>query len=220
MSEKYLIVEGYYDKIFYSKLFEKIKLKNIKIVKPNDYLVPYNGKGNCIKLLEKLTKQFVDGRASKIAIILDADFKGISSQGFWNTFHEIEKIISPFGYNVKTRTCDFNKGIIFNNSNGMPDIGVWIMPDNSGEGFLEYFILDSLDSEFSPELIEAREICSNIKNKKFPDHHKTKAELSIFMAMQENPGRNITHIIEKSMLNFNGEKSKLFFSFLKDYFCS
>ncbi len=48
MLEKYLIVEGYYDFLFYTSLFESLSLKGIKIIPPNKAGCSYNGKGNSI----------------------------------------------------------------------------------------------------------------------------------------------------------------------------
>lgn len=61
MEKKYLIVEGYYDFLFYTALFNKLKIKDIKIISPQNFGFPYNGKGNAINLLKDLIKQFYDG---------------------------------------------------------------------------------------------------------------------------------------------------------------
>jgi len=43
MDKKYLIVEGYYDFLFYTSLFNKLKIKDIKIISPPNFGFPYNG---------------------------------------------------------------------------------------------------------------------------------------------------------------------------------
>jgi hypothetical protein len=68
-----------------------LKIKDIKIISPQSFGFPYNGKGNAINLLKDLIKQFYDGRAEKIGIILDADFNNISKQGFHNNEERLKK---------------------------------------------------------------------------------------------------------------------------------
>jgi len=136
MDKKYLIVEGYYDLLFYTSLFNKLKIKDIKIISPQSFGFPYNGKGNAINLLKDLIKQFYDGRAEKIGIILDADFNNISKQGFHNTLREIKEKVEKDGYELLTKPNKYNDGIILKSSKGLPDIAVWIMPDNKSEGYL------------------------------------------------------------------------------------
>lgn len=218
MSNKYLIVEGIYDKIFYENLFKKIQLKKINVKCPQDFYAPYNGKGNCINLLSQLVPQFNDGTIQKIALIVDADFNDISSQGFSSTLECIKQKLSDFNYEKLTQPCDHRNGIIFSNSNGLPEIAVWIMPNNSDEGYIEYFLKGAVHSDQSEVIDEAIEICSSMKTKRFSDHHEVKSQIAVFMAMQDNPGRNITHMIEKSLIDIKNSEMEKFCSFLKRYY--
>ncbi len=64
----------------------------------------------------------------------------------------------------------------------------------------------------------SQNICKELKNYKFPEHHRDKATLAIFMAMQENPGRNITHLIEKSYIDSSNEKMEKLIDFIRTYY--
>jgi hypothetical protein len=218
MGEKYLIVEGYYDFLFYTSLFNKLKIKDIKIIPPQHVGFPYNGKGNAITLLKDLVKQFYDGRVEKIGIIVDADFKEISKQGFHNTLDDIKESVKEDGYEPFTKPGDYRNGIILKSSKGLPDIAVWIMPDNRKEGYLEYLLLESIDVANKKATEEAEKICKGLKNYKFSEHHRQKSFLAIFMAMQENPGRNITHLIEKDYIDFRNGKIEKLINFITNYY--
>jgi len=92
------------------------------------------------------------------------------------------------------------------------------MPDNKNEGYLEYLLVEAIDSANKQSREEAGKICNELKNYTFPEHHRQKSLLAIFMAMQENPGRNITHLIEKNYIDFKNEKMKKLISFITDYY--
>jgi len=218
MAEKYLIVEGYYDFLFYTSLFKELSLRGIDIIQPKDFSPSFNGKGNAVNMLNDLIWQLYDGRAKRIGIIIDADFDYISNQGFHNTFHQVCEKVKDHGYEPFTQPCNYHKGIILKSSKGLPEVAVWIMPDNSHVGYLEFLLLDSINSERVQCLKEAENICKNLENFKFPEHHKRKAILAIFMAMQENPGRNITHLIEKKYLDFEKATMKNLITFVKTYY--
>lgn len=218
MSNKYLIVEGLYDKIFYKALFEKINLKKINVKSPQDFSIPYDGKGNCINLLSDLVPQFNDGTIEKIALIVDSDFNEISAQGFSNTLRNIDQKLSSLGYNKSTQSCNHKDGIIYSNPRGLPPIAVWIMPDNQNEGYLEYFLKKAIHQDNIQILEESIEICNKMKTRKFSDHHLVKSQLAVFMAMQDNPGRNINHMLERSLIDLDSTDMKKLCKFLKDYY--
>lgn len=147
MSVRYLVVEGVFDCNFFTSLLGKYSINGIKIAHPQHFGAKYNGKGNAIDLFLDLIKQFPDGRSDKIALIVDSDFILISKQGFRNTLDFIKQKIESEGYELFTPSCNYNKGLIFKNTKGLPDIAVWIMPNNSSDGYLETLLLDSLKEE-------------------------------------------------------------------------
>jgi hypothetical protein len=218
MAKKYLIVEGYYDYLFYKSLFEKFAIKQIEILKPQDAKIPYGGKGNAVKLLGRLVPQFRDGRAERILIVLDADFKDICNEGFHKTLGTIHDEVKMYGYDVFTQPAKYAEGIVLKSSKGLPDIAVWIMPDNSNEGYLESLLIEIMNYSNQACIREAKEICHSLKNRRFKAHHQHKAILALFMAMQDNPGRNATHLVEKEHIDFDNGKIKRFIDFIQSYY--
>lgn len=218
MPERYLVVEGTFDHNFFGLLLDKCLIRNIHIAPPQGLGADSNGKGNAINILPDLIKQFQDGSSDKIALIVDSDFISISKQGFHNTLTLVKQKIEPEGYELATQSCNFNKGLIFRNTKGLPDIAVWIMPDNSSEGYLETLLFGSLKEEEDEYLNEANRLYESIQIKKFPDHHESKSKLAFYMAIQKSPGRNISHIVTKDLIEFDSGQIKMFIDWLKSYF--
>ena len=219
MSKQYLIVEGYFDKLFYSSLLPKIGRKDINITTPNRNGTGYNGKHNAIDLCCKLIDQMLDGSIDKIGLIIDSDFNDISSQGFVNSLDYIKAKLSDKGFDIKTKPVKYNDGLHFYHSGLNKDIALWLMPDNKNDGYLEYLLFEALTETKSDLTAEAIQIISSLKNKEYPSHHECKAKLAIAMSMLDNPGRNITHLIEKDIVNLHANKKmdKLL-NFLTTYF--
>lgn len=213
MPQRYLVVEGTFDYNFFELLLKKCSIKNIEISRAH-----YGGKGNAINILPELIKQFHDGSADKIALIVDSDFISISKQGFYNTLDDVKEKIEPEGYELQTQPCNFNKGLIFKNTSHLPDIAVWIMPDNSSDGYLETLLFNSLKENEVKYLGEANRLYKSVKIKKYPNHHESKAKLAFYMAIQDNPGRNISHIIRKDFIDFDSDQMKKFIDWLTNYF--
>lgn len=220
MPQRYLVVEGTFDYNFFELLLKKCSIKNITIVHPKSLGGYYGGKGNAINILPDLIKQLDDETADKLALIVDSDFISISKQGFHNTLDEVKEKIAPNGYELLTQSCNFNKGLIFKSSSDLPDIAVWIMPNNSLDGYLETLLFKSLKENEGEYLEEANRLYRSVRIKKYPNHHESKAKLALYMAIQDNPGRNISHIIINDFIDFDSDQMKKFIDWLTNYFQS
>ncbi len=218
MPQRYLVVEGTFDYNFFELLLNKCSIKNIKIIHPKSFGGYYGGKGNAINILPNLIKQLQDKTADKIALIVDSDFISISRQGFHNTLDDVKEKIEPEGYELLTQSCNFNKGLIFKNTSDLPNIAVWIMPNNSSDGYLETLLFNSIKENEGDYLEEANRLYRSVNIKKYPHHHEYKAKLAFYMAIQDNPGRNISHIITNDFIDFDYDQMKKFIDWLTNYF--
>jgi len=217
--KKYLIVEGVYDKLFFDALLPAIDINDVDVKIPNKNGIAYNGKGNAIDLFESMLLNIQSGNTEKLALVIDSDFTKISSQGFRNTLDKLIEKTNKKGYDIKTQPVDYHKGILFKKDACEFDVALWIMPDNKMDGYLEYLLFNALNMTKTNITSEATNIISKIKNKEYPAHHEMKAKLAIAMAMLENPGRNISHLINKNILDYkNNHYLKAFITFLCDYF--
>jgi hypothetical protein len=219
LSKKYLIVEGVFDKLFFDALLPALGIKDVEIKTPQNNGIAYNGKGNAIDLYVTMLLGIPSGGTERLALIIDADFSEISSQGFRTTLNTLIEKTSTKGFDIKTQATDYRNGILFKNDAYKLDVALWIMPDNKIDGYLEYLLFNALSAVKTNITTEATDIISKIKTKEFPAHHEMKAKLAIAMAMLENPGRNISHLIDKNILNYgNNQYLKTFTTFLCNYF--
>jgi hypothetical protein len=189
------------------------------ILEPQKSGIAYNGKGNAIDLFVSTLLNIQSGSIERLALIIDSDFSHISSQGFRNTLNTIIEKTRTKGFDIKTQPVNYQNGILLKNDAHELDVALWIMPDNKIDGYLEYLLFSALGAAKTDITSEATEIISKIKTKEYPAHHEMKAKLAIAMAMLENPGRNISHLIEKNILDYgNNQYLKTFTIFLRDYF--
>ncbi|GHU58111.1 hypothetical protein FACS189444_1290 [Spirochaetia bacterium] len=132
---------------------------------------------------------------------------------------DIKDKIGKKGFNLTTSPTNYKAGLFFRNSSLDVDIAVWIMPNNGLNGYLEYLLFDALKTTKSAICIDAEKIISTLKNSEYPKHHEMKAKLAVAMAILENPGRNISHLIEKDILDGkHNQVLKEFTNFLQQFY--
>ena len=219
-----LLVEAESDKSFFEKLLkqnyflEKGVTPDIKIIEPteqvdkNDKSAKQGGKGNAIDKLPTMIKLLESQKLLKIALIIDADSIK-SGGGVKNTIKQIsEKIDGKTGEKIKSQGYTYfeninkktHEGFIFRDATArkLPDINVWIMPNNADEGYLEYFIKSNLKSEEEILLKYAEACIENLpKPTKFKDVRRQKAELATYLAFQETPGTNLAGVIGAGLID-------------------
>lgn len=215
--KKYLVVEGIFDKAFYDALLPAIGIRNVDVKTPNDSGIAYNGKGNAIDLFATILLSLQSDSAAKLAIIVDADFTDIHSQGFRSTLNNLLEKSKSKGFNLKTKPGNYQNGILLKSDKCKNDAAVWIMPDNKKDGYLEYLLFDALDAVKNDITSEAISIISKMKHSEYPAHHEMKAKLAVAMAMLENPGRNISHLIGKNIIKYDDNQ---YLKNLKTFLCN
>ena len=161
-----------------------------------------------VALLENLTN---------IGIIVDADFKengGIAAR--WQRISDVVKARFP-KLDLSSYSPNPN-GIIIKNEN-YPTIGVWIMPDNQNEGYLEHFLTQLIDKEdfmYENATKTVKDLYEN--NKHLKEIRKQKANIYTWLAWQEEPGQSFGTAIKSNILNAKGEAIQPFLNWLKDTF--
>jgi hypothetical protein len=217
--KKHLIVEGIFDKLFFDALFSALTINDVDVKTPNKNGIAYNGKGNAVDLFVSSLLNIHSGSIEKLALVIDSDFSDISSQGFRNTLKVIIEKARSKGFDIKTLPANYKNGILLKNDSCRFDVALWIMPNNKLDGYIEYLLFDALNAVKSNITSEATSIIAKIKAKEYPLHHEMKAKLAIAMAMMENPGRNISHLIDKNILDYENNSSlKDIITFLRVYF--
>ena len=198
-----VLVEGRTDEFLIG-----ILLKEFGINQPT--LTGCGGKKKAVENFENLVK----GTGEFAGIILDADTSAVN---IWNSIRN-RLLRSDLRFEGPGSNDDIpvgikKEGLILNTK---PRIGVWIMPNNEGEGEVEDFIINLISSsdkiwELADEYIEkACSIDSTIKK-------KSKAKLYSWLAACD-PNRQPGAALDVSRLNWDNENWKNFESWAKRLF--
>jgi hypothetical protein len=189
MAENILLVEGEADKTFFEEFLKTLNLSvQVKIAPPKDLGGTHNSKGGICNLLPDLIPQLIDEDAviKKLAIIVDAD--SLPNSNYQKTIERISIIIEPFGYKL---IADKSNGIFYKNSDGLSDIGLWVMPNNENEGMLEDWIKECIHPDEHSIFTHAKSVIDSLASPKFKPIHKSKAEVATWLAWQEKPGHGL-----------------------------
>ena len=128
---------------------------------------------------------------------------------------KIETIIEDCGYSTGGNRKLKSGGFCFTHKDGLPNFGLWIMPDNKTDGFLEDFIKSSIiQSEFNL-LAHANSTVTQLPAPKFKTIHKSKADIATWMAWQTMPGQPLVGAVGGNLLDFNNSQAKNFIDWLK-----
>ncbi|MEO1429303.1 MAG: DUF3226 domain-containing protein [Cyanobacteria bacterium J06633_8] len=106
-------------------------------------------------------------------------------------------------------------------SQNLPNIGVWLMPDNQLPGILENFVAQ-LIAEDDLLIIKAESILQDIEQNKLNRYtlvQHPKALIHTWLAWQQTPGMPMGQAITAQVLNYNSTLAVVFVEWLKRLFC-
>lgn len=201
-----LLVEGESDKSFFEELCRSLELRaSVRVAPPREVQGAHNSKEGVLKLLPVLLKQLQDGLMERIAVVVDADFEHDSGLGYRRTLERFEAIVGPFGFSLAKRPPQ-QKGIVFTNSDGLADLGLWVMPDNRRDGCLEDFLQGCVCQDELSLFERAQAAVRSLPQpRKFKDPQVTKAELATWLAWQRSPGRGLYYAMQEGLMDVAGQ---------------
>jgi len=186
-AENYLLVEGNDDEhVFYSLLVHHRIPKHFTIKKTV-------GKD---KLLETFRVELKIGAVKRLGIVIDAD---TDIKARWLS---IRNILIASHYSDVPLNPDPNGTII--QQEGLPIVGVWIMPNNKIPGYLEDFVsfLVPSGNVLWPMTDEAIQKVKLVEaGVRFKDVHESKARIHTWLAWQEEPGKPMGQAITARYLD-------------------
>ena len=165
------------------------------------------------ELLQDLPAFIMDSKRLPIGVIIDAN---TSLYDRWKSIHNILKKADYSNIPPKPLA---NGTFITDKSPILPDIGIWIMPDNKSEGILEDFIKLLIPEDDLKET--AKQTVQNLIDKNihlFTANHKPKAEVHTWLAWQEEPGTPMGQAVTKQYLKINNEIANKFVTWLNKLF--
>jgi hypothetical protein len=204
---KVLLVEGDADRNLFAQLCKNLAFSpEISVASPRD-LNPESrdGKQAVLKQVSILLKQFADletGSQRRLAVVIDADHKGEGGLGFQKTVEQFMNIVGELGFMLVSDSSN-NHGLIFQHSDGLPDLGLWVMPNNDSDGMLEDWIKDCIHQDEKPLFTHAESIVEALNPKRFKPIHLSKAEVATWLAWQEQPGHGLYLTVTGQLLDAN-----------------
>lgn len=200
--QKILLVEGDADKSFFNRLCNKLSLNTrVKVATPKDSGGNINTKQGVINHLNYLLPMLEDGQYTNIAAVVDGDYIR-NDGGPEHTLRLISDVLNEFDYKLREQLPhEMRKGFYFEHSDGLPDFGLWIMPDNREEGMLEDLIKNCISPDESELFQIASESVQQLPNPKFSAHLQTKAEIATWLSWQASPGHGLYAVINYDLLN-------------------
>lgn len=213
-----LLVEGESDKSFFEEVCKSLNIAaKIHIAPPKDIGGQRNSKQGVLKHLPVLVQQLSDGQLTHLAVIVDADYKSEHGLGCQVTVEKMASILSPFGFGLK-KTNPQNAGIFFQHSDGLSDIGLWVMPNNRDEGMLEDWIKCCISAEEQVLFQHAEKIIADLPAPKFKEIHRAKAEVATWLAWQKHPGRGAYFALQNNCIDSECEPFRQLASWLKQVY--
>ncbi len=205
-----LLVEGDNDKHVIWALCEKHKVPETFDVKaPKN--IGMRGDG-IDALMEGIPLRLKQHGFQTLGIVMDADD---NLQARWE---KIKKVFQDSGYDDMPEK-PAKEGFV-KTCPDKPDIGVWIMPDNSLPGQLEDFVRH-LVPKGDPLIGRAHEYVSSVQSEglnRYPIHQSAKALICSWLACQKTPCIPMGRAITANVLEHDGEIANRFVNWLNRLF--
>jgi hypothetical protein len=202
MSQKnILLVEGDADRGFFEALLQRwqFSVRTIDVCTPRDAGHHKDSKQAAFAVIQKTyLPQLADGQIERLAVIVDAD-RAKHGGGYPRTVQQLTGVLGTFGYAVQRSSAP---GLVFQHHDGLPDIGVWVMPGNADDGTLEDWIKQTLHPQESGLMSHVRSAIDQIPGgPKFKPLRRSKAEVATWLAWQENPDHGLWQAAQPLLLD-------------------
>ncbi|RPF58724.1 DUF3226 domain-containing protein [Vibrio crassostreae] len=148
---------------------------------------------------------------TRLAIVLDADAPNLERK-----WEKLSRILVDCGYDMPERPAP--QGTVLTGDK-LPQVGIWLMPDNRVDGMLEDFCMTlapQVDFQHIQAFLDASK-ASGLAN--FKDVHNSKALVHCYLATQDEPGSPLGLAITKKVLSPDTDSAKVFTDWLKAVFC-
>jgi hypothetical protein len=215
--EQKLILEGRNDAHVISNL---IDAKNLDITGyeakaryETEFISTGNSKAGALKALNVAIKS---RELDRIGIVIDADSEVENPVA--QTWQSILGVLQRNGYqNLPLQPR--SSGTIIQQVE-MPQIGIWIMPDNVNQGYLEHFF-EQLIVQNDPFLLEATQMTEGFisqRRNRFSPVHLQKAKIHTWLAWQADPELPMGKALRKEFVDLENIRATEFLNWLRTTF--
>ena len=197
---KHLIVEAESDKSFIQAFLrhEKLNLQlNIDVATPQDFEpTAYTTKQAVFQQLPRLVKLLETGQVSHIGILVDMDFTDKTDIKTQN-LRQISERLNPLGFHQRQQQNN-NSGFYFENSDYDNPIGVWLMPNNQDEGYLETWVKMAMSSDQQSHFTQIENFIQSLGTSHFknPVIAMDKARIFTWLSTQTKPTQDLSKSLE------------------------
>ena len=197
---KHLIVEAESDKSFIQAFLrhEKLNLQlNIDVATPQDFeSTTYTTKQAVFQQLPRLVKLLETGQVSHIGILVDMDFTDKTDIKTQN-LRQISERLNPLGFHQRQQQNN-NSGFYFENSDYDNPIGVWLMPNNQNEGYLETWVKMAMSSDQQSHFTQIENFIQSLGTSHFknPVIAMDKARIFTWLSTQTKPTQDLSKSLE------------------------
>lgn len=197
---KHLIVEAESDKSFIQAFLrhEKLNLQlNIDVATPQDFeSTTYTTKQAVFQQLPRLVKLLETGQVSHIGILVDMDFTDKTDIKTQN-LRQISERLNPLGFHQRQQQNN-NSGFYFENSDYDNPIGVWLMPNNQDEGYLETWVKMAMSSDQQSHFTQIENFIQSLGTSHFknPVIAMDKARIFTWLSTQTKPTQDLSKSLE------------------------
>jgi hypothetical protein len=150
-------------------------------------------------------------RPKTIGLLLDADRPNLA--GRWASVQQ--KLLR---HKIQLPPVPALSGTIVAASDGLPRLGVWLMPNNVIDGMLEDFCKEMIDSEAAATVEQCLTIAEQSGHTSFKQVHRSKAFVHTYLAWQDEPGRPLGQAITASVLSGDTPTANNFVQWLAELF--
>lgn len=199
--ENILLVEGETDRGFFEALCKSLQLAvKVDVTTPRDAGHIKNSKQAAFAVLETTyLPQLYDGQLKRLAIVIDAD-QDVNGEGFARTLKRLTDRLIPAGYQLRLESG--SSGFLFSHSDGLKDLGAWLMPNNADDGMLEDWIQLNLHPQEAALMQHAKASIDKIPGgTKFKPLRRSKAEVATWLAWQTDPDHGLWQALKPGLLN-------------------
>ena len=172
--------------------------------------------GGYDKVSKLIDAALLEAEVKNIGIVVDANETGPAAR--WEAIRH--RLRPKFSDNVLNAATLDTSGILLQEE-GKPVVGVWIMPDNQSNGYLEHFLAELADrsddlwkhAESSIETLTSQHFCRFDARTR-----QQKALLHTWLAWQKEPGRPFGVAMQAGYLNPTAPAARLFLDWMKRTF--
>lgn len=208
-----LLVEGENDKHVVMNL---AKARNLPF--PKGYENPLElmnfvvDAGSKEKLLRAVKLEVRKPEITNLGIIIDAN------SSLENTWQAVKNVLERADYeNLPIRPDQ--DGIIITQAE-KPKVGIWIMPDNQSQGYLEYFLADLIPPQDDLLPLVRQNVQHLLDNNlnRFTEIRRQKTEIHTWLAWQPTPGMPMGMAISANYFDCNVALATHFIAWLQNTF--